>query len=196
MLKFKQEEIVSREQEVKDFQNQEESCFTIGDHCSHKGCNQLDFLPIKCSACNQKFCSSHYKFADHACAKASPEQLDSGNQYQIPVCPLCDKTVPFLDGKRDANAAIDRHISLGCDSKKSAKPKIYKNRCNKKGCKKKEAHGFKCAVCKLSFCIKHRFETDHECRGVMAMREVERMKRLQRFDPGFLQSFSKSVTVK
>jgi len=58
------------------------------------------------------------------------------------------------------------------------KPKIYKNKCNKAGCKKKSAHSFKCPACRKSFCVSHRLETDHECVGAaVAGREL----RLRRF---------------
>ena len=34
----------------------------LGEHCSFKECNKLDFLPFKCiSGCGKSFCGDHYK---------------------------------------------------------------------------------------------------------------------------------------
>jgi len=160
-------------------------------HCQNQNCNQMNFLPINCTACNKKFCHECYKYEDHGCTK----NVDS---FQIPSCFACGKNVPFLDSSRNAEKSIDFHIRFHCEktekmrekifespelgfaasmSKNSAssntqaanyqlpKPKIYKNKCSKKFCKKKSAHNFKCVDCKKSFCVAHRHESDHDCVG-------------------------------
>jgi len=59
------------------------------------------------------------------------------------------------------------------------KPKIYKNKCSKKFCKKKSAHNFKCIDCKKTFCVSHRFEKDHDCTGKIDLMKKElKMKML------------------
>ncbi|XP_057551289.1 AN1-type zinc finger protein 2A isoform X2 [Hippopotamus amphibius kiboko] len=39
----------------------------LGKHCSEKTCKQLDFLPLKCDACDEDFCSGHFAYAAHKC---------------------------------------------------------------------------------------------------------------------------------
>jgi len=185
-----------------------ETAFLIGENCQFSDCNKLDFLPIKCSACDKHFCSNHYKFIHHNCEKATPEQLKPENNYQIPVCPKCDRAVPFIDGKRDPNEAINKHLEVGDCGKqtvksssnktkdapqKNLKGKIYKNRCNKLGCKKKMAVPMKCVDCQKVFCLAHRFEKDHECEGKI---DVQREARLRRFDPSYFSTTKRAVEVK
>lgn len=141
----------------------------IGDHCAFSECNRLDFLPIKCTACTKNFCSQHYQYKAHKCQKATPLQLESANQFQLPTCPICDQTVSFLDGNRNPDEAISRHIDSGCKNPK--KPKSS-NLCSKKGCKKKELVPIKCKDCDKVFCLRHRLAEDHSCIGRQnAMRE-------------------------
>ena len=49
--------------------------------------------------------------------------------------------------------------------KKSATKAVYTNECAMPRCKKKEVVPFTCNICQKNFCIKHRFETDHNCEG-------------------------------
>ena len=58
---------------------------------------------------------------------------------------------------------MNSHIENNCS--KVPKVKTYPNRCNKQGCKKKEAIPVHCKNCKLNFCLAHRFEQDHSCKG-------------------------------
>ncbi|KAA6388178.1 MAG: putative Serine/threonine-protein kinase ATG1a [Streblomastix strix] len=41
----------------------------FGVHCSFETCNQLDFLPIKCSSCKKQFCNTHFRPEAHFCKK-------------------------------------------------------------------------------------------------------------------------------
>lgn len=132
-----------------------------GVHCTFDECNRIDFLPIQCNGCKKNYCSSHYQYSSHSCINsANIEQIATNNQ--IPVCPVCGQTVPFIDGQRSPDDAISRHIDLGC---KNQKKKMYTNRCNKKGCKKKELVPINCSECSKNFCLQHRVPTDHECVG-------------------------------
>lgn len=147
----------------------------IGEHCNNKECNRLDFLPIKCPACKNNFCSDHYKYSSHNCASATPEQLQDTNKFLLPTCPICDKQVPFVDGSRNPDDAITSHIDNGCKNKK--KEKIYSNVCSKKGCKKKEVVPIKCKECEKVFCLKHRLKEDHSCVGRQAAQREARLKK-------------------
>lgn len=40
---------------------------TVGSHCTFNACNLLDYLPIKCSYCNQNFCKEHFFPLKHSC---------------------------------------------------------------------------------------------------------------------------------
>lgn len=127
----------------------------MGKHCSQKYCNKLDFLPMKCDACGEIFCSEHFSYQTHSCPSAYKKDV------QVPICPLCGEPVPTA---RDVSpdVTVGAHIDQFC---KSEKKKIYTNRCSFKTCKKKELVPFSCTVCKRNYCLKHRHTLDHECQG-------------------------------
>ncbi|KAI8440979.1 hypothetical protein MSG28_009261 [Choristoneura fumiferana] len=81
----------------------------IGKNCSYKSCNKLDFLPMKCGACRDVFCSDHFAYSHHECP--APNTRD----VQVPVCPLCGAPVP---GRRDEppDVAVGAHIDNQCMS--------------------------------------------------------------------------------
>ena len=60
----------------------------------------------------------------------------------------------------DVNSVVDQHIRAGCPT---ASVKSKKNSCSFKGCREKEFIPISCKLCKQPFCLKHRFETDHNC---------------------------------
>ncbi|XP_058450068.1 AN1-type zinc finger protein 2A [Malaya genurostris] len=128
---------------------------SLGQHCSEKFCNKLDFLPMKCDACGAIFCSDHFSYQTHSCPSAYKKDV------QVPICPLCSEPVPTA---RDVSpdVTVGAHIDQFC---KSEKKKIYTNRCTFKNCKKKELIPFSCTVCKRNYCLKHRHTADHECSG-------------------------------
>ncbi|CAD6884757.1 unnamed protein product [Tilletia controversa] len=39
----------------------------FGTHCRLENCNRLDFLPVKCPACKEPFCDTHYLPPAHEC---------------------------------------------------------------------------------------------------------------------------------
>ena len=39
----------------------------VGKHCDFQGCNQLDFLPVKCGHCKNVFCKEHFSYLNHGC---------------------------------------------------------------------------------------------------------------------------------
>lgn len=130
----------------------------LGKHCSQKYCNKLDFLPMKCDACGEIFCSEHFSYQTHSCHSSYKKDV------QVPICPLCSEPVPTA---RDVSpdVTVGAHIDQFC---KSEKKKIYTNQCSFKNCKKKELVPFSCGVCRQNYCLKHRHTLDHKCQGAIS----------------------------
>ncbi|XP_021371212.1 AN1-type zinc finger protein 2A-like [Mizuhopecten yessoensis] len=131
----------------------------LGTHCSNKSCKQLDFLPMKCDACSQIFCGDHITYNCHQCTESYKKD------NQVPVCPLCNQPIPI---KKDEmpDVVVGQHIDNDCQSDPARKRrKIYTNRCSHKGCKHKELIPVTCDKCRKNFCLKHRNEMDHDCKG-------------------------------
>lgn len=141
----------------------------LGDHCSEKSCNRLDFLPLKCDACKSNFCTDHISYVKHSCPSSSQKNV------QIPVCPLCNVPVPSPRGQTP-DIAVGIHIDNDCNSDYGKnRRKVFANKCSTKGCKIKEIVSIKCNDCNLNFCLKHRHPVDHKCLG---KEESLRQKRL------------------
>ncbi|XP_022909004.1 AN1-type zinc finger protein 2A [Onthophagus taurus] len=131
---------------------------SLGNHCSNKSCNKLDFLPIKCDACGQIFCNEHYNYLTHNC----PESYKKNNQ--VPVCPLCNIPIPV--GGKLPDVAVSAHIDSDCQSDPAKnRRKVFTNKCTRKGCKVKEVIRVICEDCKMNYCLKHRHPIDHDCKG-------------------------------
>ncbi|ORX68137.1 hypothetical protein DL89DRAFT_225173 [Linderina pennispora] len=130
----------------------------LGKNCALKGCNQLDFLPFKCQYCKQYFCESHWKVDTHTCAQKHLVQ-----DYVVPDCPLCGQVVSIRRGE-DPNIAVDRHIQGGCKKRTMGAP-AYKKGCQFRRCNDKVLVLTTCQYCRKEFCLKHRFESDHQCTG-------------------------------
>jgi len=131
----------------------------MGKHCSEPTCKRLDFLPMKCDACSQIFCGDHITYSTHSCTESYKKD------NQVPVCPLCNLPCPVRKGQV-ADTVVSRHIESDCMSDPAKeRRKVYTNRCSKQGCKKKELIPVQCETCRLNFCLRHRHELDHECKG-------------------------------
>lgn len=132
----------------------------LGTHCSKNGCNKLDFLPIRCDACNQTFCNEHYNYVNHNC----PNSYKKNNQ--VPVCPLCNIPIPVGRGQQP-DIVVGSHIDNDClsDPAKNQRRKVFTNRCSVKKCKTKELMEVTCNECGLNYCLKHRHPSDHQCKG-------------------------------
>ena len=81
----------------------------VGKHCDFIGCNQLDFLPVKCSHCKSIFCKEHFNYLNHNCESwnaLSENNPHSFSNYQtfrckfvgcerleetLIVCPKCNE---------------------------------------------------------------------------------------------------------
>jgi len=141
----------------------------LGKHCSEPTCRQLDFLPVKCDACNNTFCSEHYKYESHNCPAAYRKNV------QVPVCPLCNTPIP---GKSDElpDIRVSRHIDSDCQSDRAVdrRKKVYTNRCSYKGCKQKELIPVICDKCGQNFCLRHRHAQDHSCSAPVGAKSMSK----------------------
>ncbi|XP_041969880.1 AN1-type zinc finger protein 2A-like [Aricia agestis] len=135
----------------------------IGKNCSFSSCNKLDFLPMKCDACRDVFCSDHFAYTKHECP--APNARD----VQVPECPLCGAPVPGKRGE-PPDVAVGAHIDNQCtsDPARERRNKVFKNRCSLKGCKAKEMVPLVCVECSLNYCLRHRHAADHACEGKLA----------------------------
>ncbi|XP_043381755.1 AN1-type zinc finger protein 2B isoform X2 [Chelonia mydas] len=132
----------------------------LGAHCSEPTCKRLDFLPLKCDACEQIFCTDHITYTQHQCTSAYKKDV------QVPVCPLCNIPIPVKKGEMP-DAVVGEHIDRDCKSDPAQrKRKIFTNKCLKPGCKQREMMKVICDQCHGNFCLKHRHPLDHDCNGV------------------------------
>ncbi|XP_036408894.1 AN1-type zinc finger protein 2A-like [Megalops cyprinoides] len=130
----------------------------LGEHCSEKSCKRLDFLPMKCDACEEIFCKDHITYANHKCTSSYKKDV------QVPVCPLCNTPIPIKRGEMP-DIKVGEHIDRDCQSDPAQrKRKIFTNKCSKGGCKQKEMIRVTCDQCHLNFCLKHRHPLDHDCK--------------------------------
>ncbi|XP_062354253.1 AN1-type zinc finger protein 2B isoform X1 [Cinclus cinclus] len=133
----------------------------LGAHCSWPACQRLDFLPLKCDACEQIFCTDHIAYAQHDCTSAYKKDV------QVPVCPLCNTPVPVSRGEMP-DVVVGEHIDRDCKSDPAQrKRKIFTNKCLKPGCKQKEMMKVICDQCHKNYCLKHRHPLDHDCSGAV-----------------------------
>ncbi|XP_034935779.1 AN1-type zinc finger protein 2A [Chelonus insularis] len=140
----------------------------LGEHCTEKTCNRLDFLPLKCDACESIFCTDHISYSGHSCPSAYKKDV------QVPVCPLCNVPISLKRGD-PPDLAVGLHMDNDCQSDK-AKKKVFTNKCSSKGCKIKEIVRVDCNECGKNYCLKHRHPADHHCVG---REEAVRLKRLE-----------------
>uniref|UniRef100_A0A670JYV4 Zinc finger AN1-type containing 2B n=1 Tax=Podarcis muralis TaxID=64176 RepID=A0A670JYV4_PODMU len=131
----------------------------LGAHCSEPSCKRLDFLPLKCDACEQLFCTDHVAYAHHNCTSAYKKDV------QVPVCPLCSIPIPVKRGEMP-DIVVGAHIDQDCKSDPAQrKRKIFTNKCQRPGCKQREMMKVLCDQCHGNFCLKHRHPLDHDCAG-------------------------------
>lgn len=101
----------------------------------------------------------HIKYDEHQCPSAYRKNI------QIPVCPLCNRSVPYEYRDQSPDRVVSAHIDRDCKSDPAVKQrnKIYTNKCSVASCKQREAINVKCEKCSRSFCLRHRFPDDHRC---------------------------------
>ncbi|KAH0632018.1 hypothetical protein JD844_020025 [Phrynosoma platyrhinos] len=79
----------------------------LGEHCFEKTCKQLDFLPLKCDACQEVFCKDHVAYNRHNCSSAYKKDV------QVPICPLCNTPIPVRKGEKP-DAVVGAHMDRDC----------------------------------------------------------------------------------
>ncbi|XP_040047796.2 AN1-type zinc finger protein 2A isoform X1 [Gasterosteus aculeatus] len=130
----------------------------LGEHCSENTCKRLDFLPMRCDACEEIFCKDHITYANHKCTSSYKKDV------QVPVCPLCNIPIPIKRGEMP-DIKVGEHIDRDCKSDPAQrKRKIFTNKCSEGGCKQKEMIRVTCDQCHLNYCLKHRHPLDHDCK--------------------------------
>lgn len=132
----------------------------IGAHCSNSTCNQLDFLPIRCSNCSRSFCSSCFSSHRATCSAADDQS--------VVVCPMCARGVAYRSGE-DPNIVIDNHQRLGRCDPKNYKRVHERKRCCGEGCREKltTVNAYVCKNCGQETCVRHRFPESHACKPVV-----------------------------
>ncbi|XP_026560429.1 AN1-type zinc finger protein 2A [Pseudonaja textilis] len=131
----------------------------LGQHCWERSCRRLDFLPLKCDACQELFCKDHIIYSRHKCPSAYKKDV------QVPVCPLCNTPVPVRKGEAP-DVAVGAHMDRDCrQDSAQQKQKIFTNKCFQAGCRKKEMMRLVCDQCHQNFCLHHRHPLDHQCPG-------------------------------
>ena len=126
--------------------------------CSLQSCKQSEFLPFTCALCKAAFCLAHASPARHACAVAGAAD------HTVFVCPLCKKGVDNVAGE-DVNTTFARHeASAAC---RAARKAPAKPRCAAPGCREAlQSHtAFDCKGCGAKFCVSHRTDLSHACKG-------------------------------
>ncbi|XP_049791273.1 AN1-type zinc finger protein 2A [Schistocerca nitens] len=164
----------------------------LGEQCSELSCKQLDYLPLKCDACEKIFCKDHVSYNSHSCPSAYKKDV------QVPVCPLCNVPIPVKRGE-PPDIAVGAHIDSDCQSH-TAKTgrKVFANRCSAKGCKQKEVVRVQCAECRLNFCLRHRHPVDHNCEGAEAARRRRAVEAAlaRQNGPGYNKNVSSSTNTR
>lgn len=111
----------------------------IGAHCQLEYCNVLDFLPFRCESCKGHFCLDHRTESAHKCPKKGEwarRKVDR-NSEELPPKPT------LLNHERQC-------ASVSC------KTLIDTAR----------TQGVQCTRCNRRYCLKHRFEEDHDCKNL------------------------------
>eukprot|EP00301_Raphidiophrys_heterophryoidea_P014953 c23439_g1_i1.p1 GENE.c23439_g1_i1~~c23439_g1_i1.p1 ORF type:complete len:326 (+),score=57.18 c23439_g1_i1:92-979(+) len=155
------------------------SLLDVGANCALPTCKRLDFLPFKCDSCAKVFCDEHFRHQQHGCASPIKDN-------QVPVCPMCNLPVP-IGPSENPNIVMNRHIDSNCRRAAGTgkgTTALAKNKCVM--CDKTELTPIVCKKCGDTFCLSHRFESDHKCE------ERIRNKRLAKFQistPDFPSNF-------
>lgn len=148
-------------------------------HCSVGACSQVDFLPFTCDCCRSVFCLAHRTYDAHECP------LAGSKDRRVIECPLCNQLLHWTT-EQDVNAVWERHVhggqcepkdgkasnsgSTGGQAAAGAPAKKKKPRCGADKCREilTASNQFSCTKCRQNVCLKHRFESDHDCEGVRA----------------------------
>ncbi|MCJ1308249.1 hypothetical protein MMC25_001902 [Agyrium rufum] len=117
---------------------------SIGAHCQHPYCNQLDFLPFRCESCKNTYCLDHRTENAHTCAKAGA----------------------WAAARRKAEES--KSPSPAPSQTPSSKPTLATGtQCSHPSCKTfintLSNVGVSCQTCNRDYCLKHRLREEHAC---------------------------------
>ncbi|KAF4553089.1 CDC48-associated ubiquitin-like/zinc finger protein-like protein [Elsinoe fawcettii] len=116
----------------------------IGTHCQMAFCHQLDFLPFRCESCEGKFCLDHRSETAHSCSQAGAWARRRAAQNN----PTSSSNIP-----------VSRPSVL-----------THEKQCAELSCKTlidtPRIQGVHCDKCNRRYCLKHRFEEDHDCKNL------------------------------
>lgn len=147
----------------------EADVMSVGKHCVE--CRQLDFLPLKTS-CGVNVCHGCMPTHEHNCNTC--KESKASQSRTLPTCPKCNHAIllPPSTPSVTLDSIVSAHIESGCtkflaDNKVLSKTKTKKkNRCAAKGCKESlSIISMTCDDCQSVFCPRHRFPSDHRCKG-------------------------------
>lgn len=116
----------------------------IGAHCAYTYCHQLDFLPFRCQSCNGKFCLDHRTEDGHDCSQKGA----------------------WARKKREAVALSNASLPT------TQKPTLATSQqCSDPSCKTfvntSQNLGVQCSTCNRTYCLKHRFPEEHNCKNLI-----------------------------
>lgn len=135
----------------------------LGRHCEADFCGQLDFLPFRCDSCHHTYCLDHRSETAHKCSHAGE----------------------WARNRRKAQFSSSSTGSF------SSKPTLATStQCSEPKCKTfvntPQAVGVHCEVCNRTYCMRHRFQEEHNCKeltplgarptNVMFARNSEKLK--------------------
>ena len=103
-------------------------------------------------------CAEHRSYSAHGCKSSGKKD------FRVFSCPLCSMSVRIVDGE-DVNVTFQRHSTSSCDPAKFAAQE--KKKCPAPGCREPLllSNKIQCKHCSVVFCLKHRHEKSHECKG-------------------------------
>lgn len=119
----------------------------IGAHCGYEYCHQLDFLPFKCQSCGGKFCLDHRTEDGHHCANKGAWAR-----------------------RRRENQSLSSTGALPSTEKPSL---LTTQQCSSPVCKTfvntSQNLGVHCSTCNRTYCLKHRFPEEHDCKNLVPL---------------------------
>lgn len=124
----------------------------LGKHC--RVCNTKDFLPFKCEFCGYFFCKEHR--TEHACTSANP---------------LSQSKTHSNTANTHANTHTNTRVNTANTHANTTQPtpkkrkRLPRFKCDHENCRAREKFAIKCFKCGLNFCLKHRFQDEHNCTG-------------------------------
>ena len=155
----------------------------LGRNCALSSCNQLDFLPHRCSCCHLYFCEEHKDKVEHDCTGMEVPSAHLNKQSEL--CPICEKSVVYVLNE-DINVTMEKHMnSNSCVIKK-------KLTCPIEGCKEKiyASNQYECMKCQTVLCLAHRHE-EHRCEEIRRSRYQPLGKQKTRNSGMFMRHASK-----